>query len=56
VKLVASRLGKDVVVVHRDGPGVGVAVVVGQRFTKLVDGKRAVVAAADTEICSPPVE
>jgi hypothetical protein len=56
VRLVASRLGKGVRVVRRDAPGVGVAVVVGQGFTKLVPGKRAVVAADDAEICSPPVE
>ena len=56
VALVASRLGKGVKVVRRDGPGFGVAVVVGERFTKLVDGRRSVRAAKDAQICSPPVE
>jgi hypothetical protein len=55
VRLVASYLGKGVDIERREGPGVGVTVVVGDRFNQLVKGQPAVVAAADTEICSPPV-
>src|SRR6478752_5170 len=35
VRLVASYLGKDVKIERRDGPGVGVTIVVGDRFTDL---------------------
>jgi len=55
VQLVASRLGEDVQIERRNPPGVGVAVVVGDEFEDLVEGDRAVVAEADTEVCSPPV-
>ncbi len=55
VQLVASRLGEGVEIERRDPPGVGVTVVVGDRFEDLVKGNRAVVAETDTEICSPPV-
>ena len=53
--LVASRLGRSVEVVRRDGLGVGVTVVVGDEFEDLVAGKKAVVAEDDADICSPPV-
>ena len=56
VSLVASVLGKKVKIRQRTAPGVGVTVVVGDDFRKLVKGKRAVSAVEDTEICSPPVE
>jgi hypothetical protein len=55
VRLVASRLGPDVEIERRDPPGVGVAVVVGDDFTDLVEGERATVADADATICSPPI-
>jgi hypothetical protein len=55
VRLVASRLGRSVEVVRRDGAGVGVTVVVGDSFADLVKGRKSVVAPADAEICSPPV-
>ncbi|MDI6910501.1 LytR C-terminal domain-containing protein [Nocardioides sp.] len=55
VRLVASRLGPDVEIERRDGPGVGVAVVVGDGFRDLVDGRRSVAAQDDATICSPPV-
>ena len=55
VLLVASRLGKDVEIERRNPPGPGVAVVVGDGFDDLVDGRRTVTAEADAEVCSPPV-
>lgn len=55
VELVASRLGENVEIERRNPPGVGVVVVVGDQFEDLVEGNRAVVAEADTEVCSPPV-
>jgi hypothetical protein len=55
VRLVASRLGQGVRVVRREAPGAGVAVVVGADFSKPVKGRKFVVAAKDTQICSPPV-
>ena len=55
VQLVASFLPK-VKVREKDGPGPGVTVVVGDRFDKLAKGQKSVVAAGDTEICSPPID
>lgn len=55
VRLVASRLGDGVQIEERDGVGSGVTVVVGDDFTDVVDGRRAVVAKSDATICSPPV-
>ena len=56
VRLVASRLGPDVEIVRQEGPGIGVTVLVGDDFTKLVKGARRVAAEDDARICSPPVE
>ncbi|MBZ5739026.1 LytR C-terminal domain-containing protein [Nocardioides mangrovi] len=56
VKLVASRLGPDVEITRREGPGAGVDVIVGDGFEDVVRGNRSVVAGTDTSICSPPVE
>lgn len=56
VLLVASRLGDDVQVERREGPGVGVNVIVGDGFTTLVKGPAGIVAKDDVEICSPPVD
>jgi hypothetical protein len=53
VRLVASYFD-DAEVERRDGPGVGVTVVVGDKFKDLAEGKRSVVAEDDTDICSPP--
>lgn len=55
VRLVASRLGPGVEIERRDPPGVGVAVVVGDGFRDLVEGRRSTVAESDATICSPPV-
>jgi hypothetical protein len=55
VRLVASRLGPATRVVPREGPGVGVTVLVGDRYTRLVKGTPAVRAQKEVEICSPPV-
>lgn len=54
VQLLATYLG-DVEIERRDGPGVGVSVVVGDRFRDLAPGERSIVAETDAEICSPPV-
>jgi hypothetical protein len=54
VALVASRLGGDTGVVRRRSAGSEVVVVVGDRFTRLTDGRRFVVARQDTSICTPP--
>jgi hypothetical protein len=56
VQLVASRLGADVDVVRREGPGAGVDVIVGDGFRRVFRGDRFVVAGTDATICSPPVE
>jgi hypothetical protein len=55
IRLVASRLGPATRVVRREAPGVGVTVVVGNRYTQLVKGPRSVRAVGEAEICSPPV-
>jgi len=55
VQLLATYFGDDVEIERREGPGIGVTVVVGDQFRKLTDGERSVVAEADGEICSPPV-
>jgi hypothetical protein len=55
VRLVASRLGPATRVVRRDGPGVGVTVLVGDAYTQLVKGPPSVQARNEAEICSPPV-
>jgi hypothetical protein len=55
VQLVASYLGKGVDVARRQGPGLGVTIVVGDRFTTLAKGRLSVLAEDDAEICSPSV-
>jgi LytR cell envelope-related transcriptional attenuator len=55
VQLVASYFGSDVPIKRREGPGVGVNVIVGDRFRALADGLPSVVAEADGSICSPTV-
>ena len=52
----SEQVGGDVDVERRDGPGVGVSVIVGDGFTKLTKGPAGVVAQEDVEICSPPVD
>ena len=54
VRLVARHLG-PAQVVRRDGPGVGVTVLVGARYQGLGKGPSSVRAAREAEICSPPV-
>ena len=55
VALVASWLGGRVEIQRRQPPGVGVAVIVGDKFDDLAKGKKAVVVRSDATICSPPV-
>jgi LytR cell envelope-related transcriptional attenuator len=55
VLLVASYFGTGIQVERRPGPGVGVNVVVGDRFTTLAKGSGSVLAEKNAEICSPPV-
>jgi hypothetical protein len=56
VRLVASRLGDQVDIERRDPVGTGVTVVVGDQFTDVQPGRKAVAARADATICSPPVD
>ena len=46
VRLVKSRLGPATPVVRRNGPGIGVTVLVGDRYTSLVKGRPSVKALA----------
>jgi hypothetical protein len=55
VRLVATYFGDDVEIERRDGPGLGVTVIVGDKFKELGEGRRSVVAEDDADICSPPV-
>jgi hypothetical protein len=55
VRLVATRLGPTTRVVRREAPGVGVTVLVGDRYATLVKGPPSVQARQEAEICSPPV-
>jgi hypothetical protein len=55
VRLVASRLGDDVTVKRREPVGSGVTVVVGDGFTNVVEGRKAVRSPEDATVCSPPV-
>jgi hypothetical protein len=55
VQLLVTYFGDDAKVERRDGPGVGVTVVVGDKFRDLAQGQRSLVAESDAEICSPPV-
>lgn len=54
VRLVKSYLGKKAKVVKREGPLAGVNVVVGEEFSGVGKGRKAIVAAEDTSVCSPP--
>ncbi len=54
VKLVAQQLGKAVKVVRREPTVAGVQVVVGDKFTDLVDGPRGIRARNDVEVCGAP--
>ena len=55
VQLLATYFGDDVKVERRDGPGVGVTVIVGDKFRELAQGQSSLVAESDADICSPPV-
>lgn len=54
VRLVASRLGPRAHVVVHQPMGAGVTVLVGPRFTELVQGKQSTRVKETTTICSPP--
>ncbi len=54
VRLVQSYLGDRATVVEGEQLGVGVLVVVGEEFGKLVRGRKSVKAVRSGSICSPP--
>lgn len=56
VRLVRSYLGKRAVVVEQEPTLPGVNIVVGDKFRVVKQGRKSVVAQADTEICSPPTD
>ncbi|MBB6627686.1 LytR C-terminal domain-containing protein [Nocardioides sp. KIGAM211] len=53
VQLVAAKLGPGTEIRRRATEGVGVTVIVGDDFTKLVKGKSFIRSAEDATICSP---
>lgn len=55
VALVQSYLGPEVDVLDQTSGRPGITVVVGKRFASVVKGKRAVRAATDTWVCTPPL-
>jgi hypothetical protein len=54
VHLVASRLGPRAHIITHKPKGPGVTVLVGPKFTKLVQGKQSIKVTEATTICSPP--
>jgi hypothetical protein len=54
VQLVASRLGPRAHIIEHAPKGTGVSVLVGPKFTELVEGKQSVEVTEPTTICSPP--
>ncbi len=54
VKLVRSHLGRGAKVVEREPSTAGVQVVVGDGFSDLVDGKKAMKASDAVTVCGPP--
>jgi hypothetical protein len=54
VQLVASRLGPRAHIIDQEPKGPGVTVLVGPKFTKLVQGKQSTKVSEATTICSPP--
>jgi len=54
VRLVASRLGPRAHIMDQRPKGPGVTVLVGPKFTKLVQGKQSAKVSDPTTICSPP--
>ena len=54
MRLIASRLGPETSVVEGEQLGLGVVVVVGEDFQKLVKGSKQVKARQAGFICSPP--
>jgi hypothetical protein len=55
-KLVASYLGKDVRIVDQPSEYPGIVVVVGDSFTGVIDGRKAVTADAEGTVCTPAQE
>lgn len=56
VRLVASRLGPHARIVAKSHSGVGVIVMVGPQFAKLVAGKSSIKVTQPVTICSPPTD
>jgi len=56
VRSYLAKQGKGVVIREQEPTEVGVNIVVGDKFGKVVKGRKAVTAEDDTTVCSPPSE
>jgi hypothetical protein len=49
-----SKNGKGVAIRQAESDALGVNIIVGDQFRKVVPGRKSVTAAVDTQVCSPP--